>query len=175
MKEAACLKIDDIETKEKLKKLDEYIKNVTKLNDNQGLLMGVLHKTQELFGYLPTEVMDYISDKLKVPTAHIYGMSTFYNYFTLKPRAKYQIFMCKGTACYVGGGARVLEKLQSALGLEVGDVTPDKMFGLGITRCLGCCGLSPVMQVNEDIYVRMVPEKINGILDKYRKPAKKKK
>jgi len=174
MKTETCVQLKDKDTKGKFKKLDEYIKNVNKLNDNQGLLMGVLHKTQELFGYLPAEAMDYVSEKLKVPTAHIYGMSTFYNYFTLKPRAKYQIFMCKGTACYVGGGARVLEKLQATLGLQVGDVAADKMFGLGITRCLGCCGLSPVMQVNEDIYVRMVPERINEILNKYRKMDKKK-
>ncbi len=134
--------------------------------------MGVLHKTQELFGYLPGEAMDHISDKLKVPTAHIYGMSTFYNYFTLKPRAKYQIFMCKGTACYVAGGGRILEKLQETLKIGVGGVTGDGMFGLEITRCLGCCGLSPVMQVNDKVYVRMVPEKVNGILDKYRKGKK---
>ena len=159
---------------EKLKILEDFIKDDKPINDKQGQLMGVLHKTQTLFGYLPTEAMELISEKLDVPSAHVYGMATFYNYFSLKPRARFQIFTCKGTACYVGGGARILERLKDELKIGVGDTTPDGMFGINITRCLGCCGLSPVMQVNEDIYVRMVPEKVPSILAKYRKMDKKK-
>ncbi len=170
-----CLEIKGREVREKFKEIESFINTEHKLNDNQGMLMGVLHKTQEVFGYLPPEAMDMVSDRLGIPTAHIYGMASFYNYFTLKPRAKYQIFMCKGTACYVAGGGRVLEKLQETLGIGLGDMTPDHMFGLNITRCLGCCGLSPVMQINDDIYVRMGPEKVNAILDKYRKKETKKK
>lgn len=153
----------------KFGQLAQYLEENMPSQDKKEVLMAALHKTQDIFGYISREAMDFISCKLDVPTAHIYGMATFYNYFTLKPKAKYQIYTCKGTACYVSGGDRILEKLKSELGIEDGDVTKDGMFGISITRCLGCCGLSPVMQVNEDIYVRMVPEKVKGILDKYRK------
>lgn len=165
------------ETDGKLKELEAFMDASVPLNDRQGMLMGVLHKTQDIFGYIPRQAVEFISEKLGLPTAHIYGMVTFYNYFSLKPKARYQIYMCKGTACYVAGGARVLERLQKELGIETGDVTDDGMFGLNVTRCLGCCGLSPVMQVNEDIYVRMVPERVRPILEQYRsahrKPSKK--
>ncbi len=161
------------ETHEKLKKVGEFLKTSPLLKDQQGQLMGALHYVQTLFGYLPQEAMEYLSEKLSIPTAHIYGMATFYNYFSLQPKAKYQIYLCKGTACYVAGGARIQERLKEELKINIGDTTPDGLFGLNITRCLGCCGLSPVMQVNEDIYVRMVPEKIPAILEKYRRQDKK--
>jgi len=166
---------DTKESAKKLKELDVYINDAAKSfsGDQKGVLMGVLHKVQSVFGYIPQEAMDFVSKRLSIPTAHIYGMATFYNFFSLKPKPRYKICTCKGTACYVGGGARILEKLKAELGLEEGEVTADGMFGLEITRCLGCCGLSPVMQVNEDIYVRMVPEKVPGILNKYRKLDKK--
>ena len=130
--------------------------------------MGTLHHTQELFEYIPREAVELISEKLNLPTAHIYGMITFYNYFSLKPRPAYQIHVCKGTACYVSGGSRVLERLKQELKIDVGEVTPDGLFGLNVTRCLGCCGLAPVMQVNEDVYVRVVPERLPAILNSYR-------
>lgn len=158
----------------KLEALKDSIDNIKPLADDQSRLMGALHKAQAVFGYIPSEAMELISERLKVPTAHIYGMATFYNYFSLKPKARYQIYMCKGTACYVAGGARVFERLKRELKIGLGDITGDGLFGLSITRCLGCCGLSPVMQINDDVYVRMVPEKVPGILEKYRKLAKKK-
>jgi len=152
----------------KFKKLEEFIKANNKFEDNKGALMGVLHETQDIFGCIPKETIEFISQKLSVPTAHIYGMVTFYSHFSLKPKARYQICLCKGTACYVAGGARILNKLKEELAIEVGDITSDGLFGLSITRCLGCCGLSPVMQVNDNIYVKMVPEKISAILNKCR-------
>ena len=154
-----------------MNQLDTYIAQQLKnVHDNpKGLLMGVLHHVQVVCGYLPESVIEHVAERLKVPVAHIYGMSTFYNYFTLKPKARNTIFMCKGTACYVSGGQRVLKKLSSELGIEVGETTHDGTFSLNITRCLGCCGLSPVMQINEDVHVRMTPEKVPGILNKYRK------
>lgn len=160
-------------SKTQLKELGEFVSQYVKNGDKQKALMMVLHKAQSLYGYISQEAMDFISEKLSVPTAHIYGMATFYNYFTLKPRARNQIAMCKGTACYVSGGARVLEKIKQELGIGEGDVTPDGEFGLEITRCLGCCGLSPVMQVNDQVHVRMVPEKVKGILNSYRKQKAK--
>ncbi|MBN1982935.1 MAG: NAD(P)H-dependent oxidoreductase subunit E [Chitinivibrionales bacterium] len=153
--------------------LGTFIHEKTTSSGTRGALMGVLHKVQEIFGYIPVEAMDFVSEKLSIPTAHIYGMATFYNFFSLKPKAKYKIFTCKGTACYVGGGARILAKLKEELGVEEGEMTPDGLFSLDITRCLGCCGLSPVMQINEDVYVRMVPEKVRVILRKYRDAEKK--
>jgi len=166
--------IDKQDMQKKMHELDKFIKTCKfDGSDKQGFLMGVLHQVQEIFGYIPKEAMDFVSEKLSVPTAHIYGMATFYNYFSLKPKAKYKIFVCKGTACYVAGGARILERLKKELGIKEDELTSDGLFSLNITRCLGCCGLSPVMQVNEDVYVRMVPEKVPGILNKYRKLERK--
>jgi len=157
------------ETAEKMKKLKGELAAIGKNGGaRSGLLMGVLHKTQEIFGYIPRPAMDLISETLDVPTAHLFGMATFYNFFSLKPKARYQIHLCKGTACYVAGGSRLLERLKEELKIGPGDVTENGMFGISITRCLGCCGLSPVMQVNDDIYVRMVPEKIPSIIEHYR-------
>ncbi|MDD5217269.1 MAG: NAD(P)H-dependent oxidoreductase subunit E [Candidatus Omnitrophica bacterium] len=156
------------ENKKNFRELQAFIDDTVKPEDPQRALMGVLHKVQNLFGYISQEAMDYVSERLSVPTAHIYGMATFYNYFSLKPKAHHKIHVCKGTACYVGGGARVLNRLKKELEIGEGDVTSDGLFSLDITRCLGCCGLSPVMQVNDDVYVRMVPEKVPVILKKYR-------
>jgi len=171
-----CTCAPELKEKEKLagiKELKTFIKESKQLHDNQGALMNVLHKVQQIFGYIPREAMDVVSEELEVPTAHIYGMATFYNYFSLKPRAKYSISVCKGTACYVAGGARLLERMQEELKIKLGEVTPDGLFSLNITRCLGCCGLSPVVQVNEEVFVRLVPEKIPGILEKFKKLEKK--
>ena len=168
-------KKQDHEFSQKLALLEDFIKDHKPIHDIQSSLMGILHKAQNIFGYIPRQAMDLISQRTLVPTAHIYGMATFYNYFSLKPRGKFQIYTCKGTACYVGGGARILAKLQEELGIQVGNVTEDGLFSLNITRCLGCCGLSPVMQVNEDIYVRMTPQKVRAILERYRKLDKRKK
>lgn len=154
--------------------LAEFMEQTRPLHDAQSLLMATLHRTQELFGYIPRQAVELISEKLSVPAAHIYGMITFYNYFSLQPRPLYQIHVCKGTACYVSGGARVLERLKQELKLEVGQVTADGLFGLNVTRCLGCCGLSPVMQINENVYVRVVPEKIPEIIAFWRKKKEKK-
>jgi NADH:ubiquinone oxidoreductase subunit E len=170
-KTSVASRSENKEFQDKLQELKRFIDTNKPVHDLQGTLMGVLHRAQTVFGYIPREAMDTISEKLEVPTAHIYGMATFYNYFSLKPKGRYQIYTCKGTACYVGGGARILAKLQEELGIREGELTKDGLFSLNITRCLGCCGLSPVMQINEDVYVRMVPEKVPGIIAKYRKLA----
>jgi len=154
--------------KQKLAQLEKFIQEQPRAENPRQALMGVLHRLQELFGYLPQEGMDFVSRKMSVPAAHVYGMATFYNFFSLKPKAKHSIYACKGTACYVSGGARVLEKLKKELGIGEGDVTADRRFSLNITRCLGCCGLSPVMRVDDDVHVRMVPEKVKKVLAKYK-------
>lgn len=165
--------VPDTDFNKNMEALAAFLESKKLLRDEHGKLMLTLHKTQTLFGYIPKEAMNYISEQLEVPTAHIFGMVTFYNYFSLKPKGKYQIATCKGTACYVSGGARILEKLKDKLKIEEGDTTPDGLFSLNVTRCLGCCGLSPVMQINDEVYVRMVPEKVSGIIDKYRKQESK--
>lgn len=133
----------------------------------KGAAIPVLHKAQEIYGYLPIEVQKMISEGLDVPLAEIYGIVTFYAQFSLNPRGKYQIGVCLGTACYVKGSGDVLEKVKEVLGIDVGECTPDGKFSLDATRCIGACGLAPVMTINDDVYGRMVVDDVEGILKKY--------
>jgi len=157
--------MNELEMKEKMKKLDEIIANH---KGQQGNLMPVLHETQELFGYLPEEAQKKISKELNIPLAEIYGVATFYSRFTLKPRGEHTIGVCLGTACYVKGAQLVFERLQKELNVEPGGTTEDGKFTLEATRCLGCCGLAPVMMIGEDVYGKLVPDDIPEILKKYR-------
>ena len=141
------------------------------MNENKGkkgALMSVLHKAQDMFGYLPTEIQEMISEELRIPLSEIYGVATFYSQFSLVPKGEYKIGVCLGTACYVKGSQEVLNKVEELLGIKVGETTPDRKFSISATRCLGACGLAPVMVVNEDVHGRLKPEDIKGILDKYR-------
>lgn len=133
----------------------------------EGALIPLLHEAQEIFGYLPEEVQRRVADGLEVPLSHVYGVATFYSLFSLKPRGEHKIGICLGTACYVRGAGAVLAELEEQLGIKVNDTTPDGKFTLEITRCIGACGLAPVMTIDEDVYGRLVPEKIKEILDKY--------
>jgi len=157
--------MNELEMKEKMKKLDEIIANH---KNQQGSLMPVLHETQELFGYLPEEAQKKISKELNIPLAEIYGVATFYSRFTLKPRGEHTIGVCLGTACYVKNAQLVFERLQKELNVKPGDTTEDGKFTLEATRCLGCCGLAPVMMIGEDVYGKLVPDDIPEILNKYR-------
>lgn len=135
--------------------------------DDQGALMPVLQKAQEIYGYLPIEVQTMIARGLGLSIEEVYQVVTFYGQFTLNPIGKYRVAVCLGTACYVKGSQTVLEELERALNVKAGSTTPDAKFTLEATRCLGCCGLAPVMVVNDDVYGRLVPEDIKGILGKY--------
>jgi len=157
--------MNELEMKEKMKKLDEIIANH---KNQQGSLMPVLHETQELFGYLPEEAQKKISKELNIPLAEIYGVATFYSRFNLKPRGEHTIGVCLGTACYVKNAQLVFERLQKELNVKPGDTTDDGKFTLEATRCLGCCGLAPVMMIGEDVYGKLVPDDIPEILNKYR-------
>lgn len=154
----------DKEFKEKLDKL-EHIINEHK--NQQGALMPILHETQELFGYLPEEAQTRISEVLGISMAEIYGVATFYSRFTLKPRGKHTIGVCLGTACYVKNSQGVIDKIKKELNIEPGDTTEDGLFTLEATRCIGCCGLAPVMTIGEDVYGKIVPEDVSDILKKY--------
>lgn len=154
----------DREFKEKLDKL-EHIINEHKTQ--KGALMPILHETQELFGYLPEEAQQKISEILGISMAEIYGVATFYSRFTLKPRGKHTIGVCLGTACYVKNSQGVIDRVKKELNVEPGDTTNDGMFTLEATRCIGCCGLAPVMTIDDDVYGKMVPEDVPDILKKY--------
>ena len=136
--------------------------------EQQGGLMPVLQGAQEIYGYLPIEVQTIIAEELNIPLAEVYGVVTFYAQFTLNPRGTYNIGVCMGTACYVKGSRKVLDKLEEVLGIQAGHTTPDGLFTLNATRCLGACGLAPVMMINEDVYGRLTPDEIPGIIAKYR-------
>ena len=136
--------------------------------DQDGAVIPVLHKAQEIYGYLPIEVQEMISEGLDVPLAEIYGIVTFYTQFSLNPKGKYHIGVCLGTACYVKGSGDILEKIKEILGIEVGECTPDGLFSIEATRCIGACGLAPVLTVNDDVYGRLVVDDVEGIIAKYR-------
>jgi NADH:ubiquinone oxidoreductase subunit E len=156
--------MSDVAMKEKMEKLEQII---LQHKDQQGSLIPILHETQELFGYIPEEAQKKISEVLNVPLAEIFGVATFYSRFTLNPRGKNTISVCLGTACYVKNSQGVLDKLNEELKVATGSTTEDNKFTLEATRCLGCCGLAPVMMINDDVYGKLVPEDIPNILKKY--------
>ena len=152
-------------TPEQEKALKEVI---AQLKDTKGALMPIMQHAQDIYGYLPIEVQTMISDETGIPLEKIYGVSTFYSQFALQPKGKYQISVCLGTACYVKGSGAILSKLEELLGITNGECTPDGRFSLDSCRCVGACGLAPVMMVNDEVYGRLVPDDIPGILAKYR-------
>jgi len=148
--------------------------NFAKLNEailahkgQPGALMPVLHEGQTIFGALPLEVQKVISEELNVPLAEVYGVVTFYSQFTLEPKGEYHIGVCLGTACYVKGAQNLIDRISRDISLPVGATSPDGKFSLEATRCIGACGLAPVLTVNEDVYGRLVEADVPGIMDKY--------
>lgn len=133
----------------------------------KGALMPVLQQAQEIYGYLPVEVQRMISEGMQIPMSKICGVVTFYSFYSLYPKGKYKISVCLGTACYVKGSAQVYEKLQQVLGIGDGECTPDGKFSLEACRCVGACGLAPVMMINDDVHGRLSPDKVEQILAKY--------
>ena len=135
--------------------------------DTPGVVMPALQKAQEIYGYLPIEVQRMVAEALGKPLAEIYGVATFYSQFSLTPKGKYRISVCLGTACYVKGSGKLYEKLQEKLGISGGECTADGKFSLDACRCVGACGLAPVMMVNDDVYGRLTVDDLDGILAKY--------
>lgn len=140
---------------------------ILKHKDEKGALIPVLHKAQEIYGYLPIEVQKMVSEGLGIPLTEIYGVVTFYTQFTLQPKGKYHIGVCLGTACYVKGSGKIIDKIKEKLGIEVAECTDDGKFSLEATRCIGACGLAPVITINEDVYGRLSVDDIEEILEKY--------
>ena len=126
-----------------------------------------MQEAQGIYGYLPYEVQAIIAEGLDVPLEKVYGVATFYAQFALSPKGRYNISVCLGTACYVKGSDKVLEKISEEIGIEPGECTDDAKFSLEACRCIGACGLAPVMTINDDVYGRLTPDEIPGILAKY--------
>lgn len=140
---------------------------IEKHKDQKGALMPVLQKAQEIYGYLPIEVQKMIAQGLDIPLENIYGVSTFYSLFSLNPKGKYKISVCLGTACYVKGSGEIFEAISKKLGIKNGECTPDGKFSLEACRCIGACGLAPVMTINDDVHGRLTVNDIDRILSQY--------
>ena len=152
-------------TKAQEEQLDAVI---AELKDTPGALMPVLQKAQEIYGYLPIEVQKMIALKMGISLEEVYGVSTFYSQFVLNPKGEVAIAVCLGTACYVKGSGDILDKITQILGLPAGSTTPDGKYSLEATRCIGACGLAPVLTINNEVYGRLVPADMEGILAKYK-------
>lgn len=154
----------------KLKENDiNKIKEICAAHNNEpGELINVLHQTQEHFGYLPAEVQEVIAWELNVSAAKVYGVVTFYSYFTMTPKGRYPISICTGTACYVRGAENVLEEFKKQLELKVGETSDDGKYSLSCLRCVGACGLAPVVLVGDKTYGRVAPDDVKGIIDEYK-------
>ena len=148
-------------------KFDQLREVISEHKGEKGNLMPVMQKAQEIFGYLSEEVQKFIAESLDVPFTQVYGVATFYTQFSLEPKGKNMVGVCLGTACYVRGSQKILDEIKSELSVEVSKTTNDGLFTLEATRCLGCCGLAPVMMINEDVYGRLTPSAIPAIIKKY--------
>lgn len=157
------------ETKIKLKEKDvaKIVEICDFFENKPGELINVLHRCQGEFGYLPAEVQEVVSENLNVALAKVYGVVTFYSFFTMTPKGKFPISICTGTACYVRGAENVMEEFQKELGIKVGETTADGKFSLSSLRCVGACGLAPVVLVGEKTYGRVAPDGVKEILAEY--------
>lgn len=151
-------------TEEQEKQLQAVIQ---KYKGTGGALMPVLQGAQEIYGYLPIEVQKMVADGLDLPLSEVYGVSTFYAQFSLNPKGENKISVCLGTACYVKGAQQVFDRLCERLGIQGGECTPDRRFSLEACRCIGACGLAPVMTVNDEVYGRLTADDVDDILKKY--------
>lgn len=152
--------------------MDERVGQIIeKYKGRPGTVISVLEDVQEIFGYLPKDILTEVSAALDVPLAQLFSSATFYSAFTLKPRGKHTIHVCLGTACHVRGAPKVVDELSRVLKIAPGDTTEDKQFTLETVRCIGCCSLAPAMTVDKDIYGYSSMDKVTGILEKYRETA----
>ncbi len=143
-------------------------KIIEKYKDTRGALIPVLHEAQEVYGYLPSEALREISEGLNISLSEIYGVVTFYTQFSLNPKGRFKINVCLGTACYVKGSGAILDKFKEKLGIDVGQCTEDGKFSLDACRCIGACGLAPVIMINDDVHGRLAPDDVDGILEQYK-------
>jgi len=142
---------------------------LSKYEDEQSSIIGILQDLQEHFGYLPKEILINISKEINIPLSRVLSLATFFAAFSLEPKGKHPIHVCMGTACHVRGAQPILENFERTLGIKVGETTEDRNFSLETVRCIGCCGLAPVVMIGEDVYGKISQSKIPGILKKYKK------
>ena len=160
--------MDKIIVKMKKDVREKIIEICDRFNNNPGELINVLHATQDFLGYLPAEAQELIAERLHIPTAKVYGVVSFYAFFTMTPKGKYPISVCLGTACYVRGAEKILDAFKKELNLEVGQTTPDGLFSLTCLRCVGACGLAPVAMVGDKVYGRLSPADVKNIVKEYK-------
>ncbi len=146
----------------------ELYRVIEERKNQRGGLMPVLQQAQAIYGYLPIEVQTMVAEALGVSLSEVYGVATFYSQFSLTPKGEYRISVCLGTACYVKSADKIMEALEEELGIKSGGCTPDGRFSIDAARCIGACGLAPVITVNDDVYGRLEVKDVKGILDKYR-------
>jgi len=159
-------KCKELSEEEKYSLLNDVIEEYEKKESN---LIQILHMSQAIFGFLPQEVQSFIAEKMDLPISKVNGVVTFYSFFSTKPKGEYTVRVCLGTACYVRGGKKILEKIKEHLCIDVGETTKDLKFTLEVMRCLGACGLAPVISINGKVYKRVNANKVQQILDKYHK------
>ncbi len=148
-------------------KFDEILNIIDLYKGKEGSLIQVLHLAQEIYGYLPLELQKLISTAMKIPLSEVSGVVTFYTYFSTKPRGEHTIRVCLGTACYVRGGKKLVERLQEILNINIGETTEDGKFTFEIARCIGSCGLAPAMMIDKKVYKQVNVNKLESILSKY--------
>lgn len=149
---------------EKYSRIAEVIEEY---KDKEGSLIQILHMAQGIYGYLPVELQQFIAERIGKPLSEVYGVTTFYSFFSTKPRGENTIRVCLGTACYVRGGKKIIERLKEILGIGVGDTTQDGKFTLEVMRCIGACGLAPAITINDKVYKQVNPDKLQSIIEKY--------
>lgn len=162
------IKLTNVPFKGTAEQEKELNKKLAELKDTEGALMPALQAAQVIYGYLPIEVQKKIADFFKVSLEEVFGVATFYSFFTLNPKGQFDIGVCLGTACYVKGAGNVINKFKIGLGIDAGDCTADGKFGLVATRCIGCCGLAPVLTVNEKVYGKVTVDDVDKILAEYK-------
>jgi len=154
----------------KVKKLDQdifdFINSCRELDNPDSYLIAILHKVQSRYGYLQKEHMEEVAQRLQVPTSTVSGVATFYHFFRLQPKGKYHISICLGTACFVKGADKVLEAFRTELGIEIGETTPDELFSLDNSRCLGVCALAPVVLINDQVYSKVTPKQVPELINR---------
>lgn len=155
----------ELTDEQKYKQLKEFI---DENKNKKGYLIPVLHMAQEIFGYLPLEVQNFVAKEMDIPVSVVTGVVTFYSYFKLFPTGRHTITVCLGTACYVRGAKKILEALEEKLGIRIGETTEDKRFSMGVQRCLGACGLAPVIMIDKDVHGRISAKKLDKILEQYK-------
>lgn len=160
-KQCRCRKETD---KEKYGRIGEVI---DEYKGKEGSLIQILHMAQGIYGYLPIELQQFIAQKLDMPLSEVYGVTTFYSLFSTKPRGENTIRVCLGTACYVRGGKKIIDRLKEILGVEAGGTTTDGKFTLEVMRCIGACGLAPAITINDKVYKQVNPDKLQAIIEKY--------